>query len=195
LTSTATVPCPSSCVRSREAPPRIPPHDGRHRGRFRFRVREGQRRRLHVVPRERRRRRATSGSSCRRTRSRSPAASNPARSSTPARSRYRSGLCYVYSLYTEADARKFTPSRSARTHDAFRARSLEPGKTLGHCAGFNHRERHIRRIQLGETGAMARTQCGWWGLKLLLLSASLAAIGAVRRASEQSIAERSRGAA
>lgn len=57
------------------------------------------------------------------------------------------GPCYVYSLYTEADARKFTPSGPLGRTTLFEHEvwDNQANPKLGHCAGFNHRERDIRR--------------------------------------------------
>lgn len=58
------------------------------------------------------------------------------------------GPCYVYSIYTEQEARKFTPSGPLGKTTLFEHEvwDNESNPTLGHCAGFNHRERDIRRV-------------------------------------------------
>jgi hypothetical protein len=52
----------------------------------------------------------------------------------------------VYSIYTEAAARKFTPSGPLGRTTLFEHEVWNEDRTLGHCAGFNHKERHIRTV-------------------------------------------------
>jgi hypothetical protein len=54
--------------------------------------------------------------------------------------------CYVYSTFTEAEARKYTPSGPLGKTTLFEHEVWNNDKTLGHCAGFDHKERDIRRV-------------------------------------------------